>query len=364
MALAGLMNVLTALFPAFHWRYLLLRDMVPVRLINDSDIAAVLLGLVLIVLADGLLKRHRRAMWMTLTLLVASAIVHLTKGLDYEEALICLAIASILFARRKDYVVASRPIGTRRAIGLTVCFGLLYYSYDLLGFRILSAWIRPHPTFMGALEEPWRYVANVPIYHYHGYQAHWFGTSLVLIGSIALVASAILLLRPLLPIHRSNAADRTYAHSIVRSYGRDTLSYFALRDDRTYFFDDTKSAFLSYKVWRNVALVGGDPIGPPQFLSPLMEQFLQFCESNALLPCFLGANQQQLPLYRSLGLRVLKIGEESVIRLATFDVARLKRKVRRGERHCIDLGISVGMFQASDLPQTYREQASRFRKGG
>src|SRR5437764_1300211 len=83
-ALAGLMNIVSALYPAFHWRYLLLRDMFPVRVINDSQITTVLLGIVLILLADALAKRNRRAMRLTFGLLVVSAILHLTKGLDYE----------------------------------------------------------------------------------------------------------------------------------------------------------------------------------------------------------------------------------------------------------------------------------------
>ena len=361
-ALAGVMNVLTALFPAFHWRYLLLRDMVPVRLINDSDIMTVLLGLVLVLLADGLSKRHRRAMQLTFVILIASAIVHLTKGLDYEEALICLGLAGVLFARRSDYVVASRPIGVRNALGLTLSFGLLYYAYDLLGFRILYAWITPRPTLLGGLLEPLRLVADTPIYQYHGYQAHWFGTSLILIGAVAVVASAVLLLRPLIPIHRANTADRDHARHILQRYGQDTLSYFSLREDRTYFFDEDRTAFMSYKVWRNVALVGGDPIGPSHKLRALTEQFLQFCEANALIPCFLGANDHNLSLYREMGLRVLKIGEESLIRLPGFDVSTLKRKVRRAERHCLELGISAKLVSAADIPDSCRQQALNLSK--
>lgn len=355
-ALAGLMNVLSALFPAFHWRYLLLRDMVSLRVVNDSQIATVLLGLLLILLADGLSKRHRRAMWLTVGMLVVSAVLHLTKGLDYEEALVCLGLASILFTHRADYVVASRPIGIRSAITTVFPFGLLYYAYDLLGFRILYHWITPKPTLVGGLLEPLRLLVDTPVYHYHAYQAHWFGTSLILIGSIALAFSAVLILRPFIPIHRSNSRDREQARSIVRGFGHDTLSYFSLREDRSYFFDKTGQAFLSYKIWRNVALVGGDPIGPSYLLDALIGNFLEFCESNALTPCFLGTNGRHLPRYQAMGLRTLKIGEESVIRLDGFDVARLKRKVRRAERHCLDLGITSAMFSASELPREYREQ--------
>src|SRR5579884_2372214 len=164
-ALAGFMNILSALFPAFHWRYLLLRDLVPVRVINDSDVATVLLGVVLILLANGLAKRHRRAMQLTLGVLALSAVLHITKGLDYEEALVCLGLAGILFSRRADYVVPSRPINLSSAFTNTLAFGLLYYAYALIGFRILARWITPTPTLAGSALEPLagsRY-ADVPL---------------------------------------------------------------------------------------------------------------------------------------------------------------------------------------------------------
>ncbi len=362
-ALAGFMNILSALFPAFHWRYLLLRDLVPVRVINDSDVATVLLGVVLILLANGLAKRHRRAMQLTLGVLALSAVLHITKGLDYEEALVCLGLAGILFSRRADYVVPSRPINLSSAFTNTLAFGLLYYAYALIGFRILARWITPTPTLAGSALEPLRLAVDTPMYHYHGYQAHWFGGSLIALGIAAVGFSALLVLRPLIPIPPSTAADRDRVWELIRRFGHDTLSYFALRDDRSYFFDESRQAFLSYKIWRNVALVGGDPVGPAGRIGPLTVAFVEFCRANGLIPCFLGTNGRHLSMYQALGLRVLKIGEEAVIRLAGFNPAALKRKVRRAERHCTEAGISAEMFSADRLPAELREQALRISRG-
>jgi lysylphosphatidylglycerol synthetase-like protein (DUF2156 family) len=362
-AMAGAMNIVSSLFPAFHWRYLLLRDMVPLHVINDSQIATVVLGILLIMLADGLSKRHRRAMRLTLVLLAASAVVNITKGLDYEEALVSVGLAFALYSRRADYRVASRPIRLMSAVSFTAAFTLLYYAYAFLGFRLLEAWITPQPTLAGALLEPLRFVFATPIYHYHGHQAVWFGDSLIAVACVAMAITAALILRPLVPIHRSNAHDRERALRIIHAHGTDSLSYFALRDDRSYFFDDGGDAFLSYKIWRNVALVGGGPIGAPERCGPVTEQFLEFCEGNGLAPAILGSDSAHISMYRGLGLRVLKIGEESVIPLASFDVAHLKRKVRRAERHCIDLGVSCEVYSASELPEAYRRAAHEISHG-
>lgn len=298
-------------------------------------------------------------MRLTLVLLVASALVNLTKGLDYEEALVSLTLATVLFACRRDYVLGSRPVGLRSGLSFVAGFGLVYYAYDLLGFRVLSPWITPRPGLPGALLEPFRLVWDSPLYQYHGHQAQWFADSLIIAGCMAVAISAMLALRPLIPFARSNAADRDRALTIVRQFGRDTLSYFALREDRGYFFDTTGSAVLSYKIWRNVALVGGDPIGPAHRIAPITEQFLEFCGANGLVPCFLGSGGRHVDMYRASGLRVLKIGEESLIRLPGFDPSALKRKVRRAERHCAELGITAEIFKAHEVPAHLRDQATR-----
>lgn len=153
------------------------------------------------------------------------------------------------------------------------------------------------------------------------------------------------------------ADERARAVTIIKKYGSDTLSYFALRDSCHYFFDETKAAFLSYKVWGNVALVGADPVGPGALVSPLIERFLRHCDSNRLTPCFLGISGDHLAVYQSHRLPILKIGEECLLKLQAFDVNTLKRKVRRAERHCLHLGFTSSMFTGTQFPESLRQQA-------
>ena len=50
---------------------------------------------------------------------------------------------------------------------------------------------------------------------------------------------------------------------LVHSYGWDTLAYFALRDDKSFFFSPDGEAMLAYTYLGGYALVAGDPIGAP-----------------------------------------------------------------------------------------------------
>ena len=65
-----------------------------------------------------------------------------------------------------------------------------------------------------------------------------------------------------------------------------------------------------------------------------------------------------------MGLRVLKIGEESVIPLTKFDVGNLKRKVRRADRHCAELGIRATIYGSSELPKPIENRQSKSQKRG
>jgi lysylphosphatidylglycerol synthetase-like protein (DUF2156 family) len=354
--LAGLMNLFSALFPDFHWRFLLLRDMIPVSVINGSKMATVILGMVLILLADRLDKRQTRAMWMVFSVLLLSAVFHLVKGLDYEEATVCLVLACALFMRRREYTAPSTPLRLRSSLLTVAGLGTLFFAFDMLGFRILGEWIAPHPTLFGAVSEPVRYLVGTPVYHYHG-PARWFGLSIMLVGSLSIVASILVVLRPFIPLHFLNHRDRDHAEDLIRTHGTDTLSYFALRDDRRYFFNSSRTAVVSYKVWHNVALVGGDPIGPHRQIRPLLREFLGFCRANGLHPAFVGTGCKHLAAYRAAGLRVLKIGEECSIRLGEFDSSSLKRKVRRAERHCLEHGYETRMVDARDITDEQRAQA-------
>ena len=58
---------------------------------------------------------------------------------------------------------------------------------------------------------------------------------------------------------REEAFDR--ARGIIEHHGGDTLDYFALRDDKSWFF--TGESLVAYSVINGVMLVSPDPIGPP-----------------------------------------------------------------------------------------------------
>ena len=89
----------------------------------------------------------------------------------------------------------------------------------------------------------------------------FFPKALLLLGIVGVVGVAYLLFRPLrarAPHTETRLGPRP---RLVRGYGSDTLAYFALRDDKSFFFCSDGEVLIAYTYLGGFALVSGDPIG-------------------------------------------------------------------------------------------------------
>jgi phosphatidylglycerol lysyltransferase len=326
-ALAGVMNIVSALYPAVHARMEILADILPLTVIRGAQSATVLLGFALILVADGLRKRRKRALQIAVIALLLSALFHLTKGLDFEEAIAALVLARMLTRERDTFSVPSPMVVPGRLFSRVHTIVVLYITYVVGGFVILHREILPAPSMARVIQEPLRLLGDSAYYHYLTPQARWFERSITGFACCVALFLVLRVLRPWIPSHSATASDRALARHLVERYASDTLAYFSLQDGRSYFLDDSKSSFVSYRLWGSVAVVAGNPVGPPERHLELVTSFLRFTVSNGLEPCFLGVSANSLHVYRSLGMGTLKVGEEAVIDLAGFDRTSLKRKV-------------------------------------
>ena len=355
-ALAGVMNIVSALYPAVPRRMELLADILPLTVIRGAQSATVLLGFALILLADGLRKRRRRAFQITVVSLLLSAVLHLTKGLDFEEAIAAVSLACLLVDGRDTFSVPSGLIVPGRLFSRIHAVLVLYVTYVVVGFVILRREVAPPPSLVRVLQEPLRVLGDTAYFRYLTPQARWFERSITVFAGCVALYAVLRLLRPLIPHHSATAADRLRARDLVQRYATDTLAYFSLQDGRSYFFDDSGTAFLSYRLWGSVALVAGGPIGPRHTHQQLIVSFVEFMTANGVEPCFLGVPADGVELYQAVGMGVLKVGEEAVIDLAAFDVQSLKRKVRRAARHVADLGITAVTYRRDEVPSHVMRQ--------
>ena len=101
--------------------------------------------------------------------------------------------------------------------------------------------------------------------HFAGPFGDWFPLSLLLLGISADRAGCVAgWLAPWRHRVVQEERDRALARALVHAWGVDTLAPFVLRGDKSYFFADDGEPFLAYRVVGGVAIVSGDPIGPPR----------------------------------------------------------------------------------------------------
>ncbi len=155
---------------------------------------------------------------------------------------------------------------------------------------------------------------------------------------------------------KSKLRDVTAARLLLEYYGGDSLSYFSLHEKKKFFFSSTGKSFLSYVIKGKVALVSGDPISPKEDIGTLLEEFNYFIKGKKLTSCFLGVTVESLPSLLTLGYRQMHIGDEAVISLSGFNKSLLKKRVRRAEKHILNLGIVSKVYKRSEIPDIYYRQ--------
>jgi lysylphosphatidylglycerol synthetase-like protein (DUF2156 family) len=143
----------------------------------------------------------------------------------------------------------------------------------------------------------------------------------------------------------------------VRSHGDDSLAFFSLRQDKSYFFSPTRRSFVAYKVVGGCALVSGDPVGDKAELPQLLAEFQRVCHARGWRLALLSVSSELLPAARALGLRAIKIGDEAVVCPTAFSLeGRAIRKVRQSVARLDREGYEFRVVAAQDVDTVLRTE--------
>jgi lysyl-tRNA synthetase class 2 len=193
--------------------------------------------------------------------------------------------------------------------------------------------------------------------HFAGAFGNWFPLSLVMLG---VAATAWILIGWLAPWrHRVVQAvhEQQLARALVEAWGIDTLSPFVLRADKSYFFTEDEAAFLAYRVVSSVAIVSGDPIGPPERSAELIRAFVEHAHRRDWRVAILGASEHWLPIYAAQGLHALYHGDEAIVDVASFSLnGRAIRKVRQSVHRLEQGGFEARVLRPSELDEDLRDE--------
>ncbi|MBV9315172.1 MAG: lysine--tRNA ligase [Pseudonocardia sp.] len=333
-AVSGVLDLLV-LLPTMHSRFQRVeRVLEPTWFVVANRVLSVLIGLALLLLADQLAKRKRNAWRIGLPLFAVSAVAHLWKGPELAVTVNVAMLLALVLAKDQFRAASDPPSLLRLARFLPT------YLAAVLVFGVGSLYlehreIRPEFTFSGAVSTVLSGLIGLDgdyVYLRPKFEV-FFSTALIALGVVGLVVFAVLVFRPLRARGPHTEADWHHALRLVHSYGWDTLAYFSLRDDKSFFFSSDGEAMLAYTYAGGYALVAGDPIGAAESVPRLLDEFLSMCDERAWNPAFLAIRQSDFASYAARGFRSFYLGDEAIMRCDRFALdASVPKSVRAAVR--------------------------------
>ena len=322
-ALAGIVSIVSALTPEMTNRLDLVQAILPPGVPGAARTLVLALGLGTIWLSRGLARSKRRAWWLAVAVVSASAVAHLAKGLDFEEAATHLILLVALVRARRHFVAPGDPATVLPLLQVGVALAV---SVPLL----------------------------VLVDRETNHVSERLETAALLVVCALAVRALWLWLRPH-PVIPSASDDRDRATELVHEHGSDSLAYFALRRDKSYFFSPSGKSFLAYRLIGGTALVAGDPIGDDSERHDLVAEFVRVAHTKGWRVAVAGASSEALVDYVELGFKSIYLGDEAVIRPGEFSLeGRAIRKIRQSVSRLEKSGYVVRVLSTADADEALR----------
>ncbi|MBB2900688.1 lysyl-tRNA synthetase class 2 [Kineococcus radiotolerans] len=365
VAALGVVGVLSALTPPLRERLAPLLGVLPLAVPLGAGTVLVPVSVALLLLARGLRRGQRLAWGTTIGLLGASTVLHLLKGFDVEEALLDVVALTWLAVSARSFPVLPSAAGARRAARVLSAGALLSLLVSAALVVAVGAERHPGETVRAVVE---RLVGDrrTPLPTLRGDEGHLFlpllNPALLALGLTLLVVLGWTLSTPRRPdvlTPEQRRADRERARGIVARHGGDTLDYFALRDDKDFFFvgTDEGDGVVAHSVRNGVCLVSPDPVAPPGCRGVVLTEFLDHVERHGWSVAVVGAGAEWLPLYEAVGLRPVYLGDEAVLDCTRFSLQGSRMKSLRGAVNRVaKAGISVEFHDGASLPAPLRAE--------
>ncbi|NYD40886.1 phosphatidylglycerol lysyltransferase domain-containing protein [Nocardioides panaciterrulae] len=371
VALVGAVTLASSLLPALRGRTEMVYRLVPDVFPAAATTGAAAVGVILLLLSRALRRGKFRAWLLATVLALVGAVLHLVKGFDFEEAMLSLALFVLLATARERFTARPDPRSTRKLVtvllaGPVVAGGLgwIWLELDASGEAAgTSTGDRASHALLGLLGIPG------PVQFVRPEQGDRAAVALVVLGAAVLFLAVLVALQPADGPHPLDEEDREPLLGLLGRWGHiDSLSYFALRDDRSVLFSPTGKAAITYQVVGTVSLAAGDPIGDPEAWPGAVTAWLDEARAFGWVPAVLAASERGAETFVRAGLDALELGDEAIVHTSEFTLeGRSMRVVRQAVSRCTRAGLVATCHRVADLDASTTElvhaRAEEWRDG-
>ncbi|MFF3066507.1 bifunctional lysylphosphatidylglycerol synthetase/lysine--tRNA ligase LysX [Oerskovia sp. NPDC057915] len=336
-----------------------------------SVFSVVLVG----VIASGLLRRQRAALWFVVIVWqFPVAVLGLAVGLlwvfdEDKQALrsdglvlspleiaswiVAVAAVVLLIAARSAFPARVSKGAWWRAI-LVLVGGVAVSAF----LTLLLLEVFPHTLHGMRNRVNWSLSvalglkpSDYPL-HADGSGPGWLALVAGLISALALVLAIAVFMRSAPHDAKVEAADELAVRKLLLEHpSDDSLGYFATRWDRSAIFSQDQRAAVTYRVISGVCLAAGDPIGDKASWPDAIEQWRAHARRFGWVPAVLSTSEVGAKAFQAVDLHPIALGDEAIINTRTFTLdgpamRSVRHAVARPERE----GYRVLVRRQADIP--------------
>ncbi len=338
----GVLMILSSASPALHARLIVLEQHVPLPLVEAGQLAAALAGLLLLVLARGLVRGYRSAFTLTLALLLLAGFASLLKGLDWEETLLLGTIGVAAWSQSALFDRGSGGAWLEWAdLGLAFAALLLFVLFGTFSHHLSAS------AF-----ERWTSIG------YRLQTARFLRTALSMLFAVSAAALYVLIRTPV-RFARPDEDDIRRALEAHATYGTGTTPMMVAVGDKSVFLDGARG-FCLYRTIGPYLTVFSDPVvRSPSERGAFMDALFAFAANVDRRPLFYQISVDWIPLLHDRGYHLFKLGEEAQVHLdrVTLDghPGKMNRQIlRRAERD----GLAFRIMQPEEIDRRMAELAA------
>jgi lysyl-tRNA synthetase class 2 len=324
--------------------------------------ALIVIGLLLLMLCHGLVRRKHRSWQAVMALLIIAAAINLVRLRHHFDTfglttqLIGFAITGALivlgFYYRREFYALGDPRTRWRALWVLVwifaadiAIGLFYIS--------LRGLTRPYTFPERVAAVVYGLVGSTQISFKQDLRGDAFSILTGALGFITVIITAYLFLRPAEPAGRLGTGDAKKVRELLNRHGEtDSLGYFALRNDKSVIWSPTGKACIGYRVLSGVMLASGDPLGDAEAWPGAINAFLDRAARHAWAPAVIGCSELGAEIWCRTGdLTALELGDEAVVTVTDFSLqGRAMRNVRQMVTRVCRAGYVAQVRRVGDVP--------------
>ncbi|MXV50522.1 DUF2156 domain-containing protein [Pedobacter sp. HMF7647] len=350
--LMGIVNIVSVLTPALRSRMKMIHEFLPVEAIHASNDLVLIVGVLLIITAAFLLRGLKNAWYFAMLLSAASLVGHLTKAIDYEEAMLALFVMIVLLFTRRQYYIKGNKSTQSFGLGAAFIVFVAVIVYGIIGFYLLDKkhfgidFSLPH-SIKSTLDNflLLNFIDLAPKTRF----AVAFLRSLNFLGIGSLAFLVYSFVRPLTIDKSQTDLDNEKAKSLIEKYGCSSVDYFKTYFDKVLYFGSSVEGFIAYRVAENFAVVLDEPVceNSATKKTEILKEFETFCYRNALKPSYYRVDELRVDLFNQLGKKTLIIGQEAIVDLKQFSLEGKDKKSMRNALNSVSKkGFITKVYEA------------------